>query len=275
MIGKKEISETLALSCIESYFLAWLNRNYDVTKLYSDSFISLRQAFDDFSRGATYQNYCFLPRIQDVAEEYGVVTHNYIKCNAKDAKKIIKEQSEKDLYLIRVNTSFFTDYKRASWREDHYVCVDKNLAWINQYPLSDGVFTEERFNEVYDGAVCIYKLRDLSIVPPDNITEQYTAQKFTEEELPGTLSALESAIGVLRVSRKRIAKYYSSKKTVKELLDKETACMDRMYFDIHLRKLKELKKEEIDLAEAYKEFYAGSKYIVETEKKIAEVLKNG
>ena len=52
MITKKEISETLSLSCVENYFLAWLNRYYDVTKLYGNSSISLKQAFDDFANGA-------------------------------------------------------------------------------------------------------------------------------------------------------------------------------------------------------------------------------
>ena len=66
MINKKEISEALALSCVESYFLAWLGKYYDVSNLYGHSFISLKQAFDDFSHGAMYQNYCYLPRLQDI-----------------------------------------------------------------------------------------------------------------------------------------------------------------------------------------------------------------
>ena len=97
MIEKKEISEALALSCVESYFLAWLNKYYDVSELYGYSFISLKQAFDDFAHGAMYQNYCYLPRLQDVAEEYGVVRHEYHSCSVKEALKLLKTQSEEDL----------------------------------------------------------------------------------------------------------------------------------------------------------------------------------
>ena len=145
MITKKDISETLALSCVESYFLAWLKRYYDVSKLYGNSFVSLKQVFDDFSHGAMYQNYCYIPRLQDVAEEYGIVTHEYFVCSAEKALEILKKQSDTELYLIRVNTAFFTDYKRASWREDHYICVNEKLEWINQYPLSNGIFDEKNF----------------------------------------------------------------------------------------------------------------------------------
>ncbi len=274
MINKKEISEALALSCVESYFLAWLKSHYDVSKLYGNSFISLKQVFDDFSQGAMYQNYCYLPRLQDIAEEYGVVAHEYRSCSWKEAMEMLKNQSAKDLYLIRVNTAFFTGYKRSSWREDHYICVNKNLEWINQYPLSEGTFDEERFIEIYDGAVCIYRVNDPSVELPDCVTLQYGGQSFEVSELPNGLGALESAIGILRVSRKRLKKYYENNARVRELLHEEIACMDRIYFDVHLRRLKEMKKQEMDKRKAYSELYEKIVYIIEIEKKISEALKN-
>ena len=273
MINKKEISEALALSCVESYFLAWLNRYYEVSNLYGNSFISLKQAFDDFSHGAMYQNYCYLPRLQDIAEEYGVVRHEYCACSAKEALDLLRNQADDDLYLIRVNTAFFTDYKRSSWREDHYICVNRNLEWINQYPLSEGAFTEERFMEVYDGAVCIYRMEDRAMTLPDYATLQYTMQDFDVQELPSSLGALESAIGVLRVSRKRLEQYYSTNVKVKALLREEITCMDKIYFDVHLRRLKEIKKEEVDKVKAYSDLYQKIVYIIDIERKISGALK--
>lgn len=275
MITKKEISETLSLSCVENYFLAWLNRYYDVTKLYGNSFISLKQAFDDFANGAMYQNYCYLPRLQDIAEEYGVVEHLYLPCSAKEALKILGNQNEDDLFLIRVNTAFFIGYKRSSWREDHYICVNNKLEWINEYPLSEGKFTEERFTEVYDGAVCIYKVKDTKTDLPDYASMQFKMQDFDLKELPNNLSALESAIGVLRVSRKRLARYYFKNENVNSLLNEEIGCMDKIYFDVHLRRLKEFKKEEVNKIKAYSELYQKIVYILEIEKKVAEVLNDG
>ncbi len=273
MITKKEISEVLALSCVESYFLAWLQRYYDVRRLYGESFITLKQVFDDFSHGAMYQNYCYIPRLQDVAEEYGVVKHEYHTCSAKEAISILRRQAEADLYLIRVNTAFFTNYKRSSWREDHYICVDQNLKWINQYPLSEGEFTEERFAEIYDGAICCYKLNDSSIDIPDCVKLEYCVQSFDVKALPNSLGDLESAVGILRVSRKRLEKYYESNTRVCALLHEENLCMDKIYFDIHLRALKELRKEGFDRAKAYSELYEKIVEIVELEKNISEALK--
>ena len=273
MINKKEISEALALSCVESYFLAWLNRYYEVSNLYSNSFISLKQAFDDFSHGAMYQNYCYLPRLQDIAEEYGVVKHEYRACSVKEALELLRNQADDDLYLIRINTAFFTDYKRSSWREDHYICVNRNLEWINQYPLSEGTFTEERFMEVYDGAVCIYRMEDRTMTLPDYATLQYTMQDFDVQELPNSLGALESAIGVLRVSRKRLEQYYSVNAKVKALLREEITYMDKIYFDVHLRRLKEIKKEEVDIVKAYSDLYQKIVYIIDIERKISGALK--
>ena len=273
MINKKEISEALALSCVESYFLAWLNRYYEVSNLYGNSFISLKQAFDDFSHGAMYENYCYLPRLQDIAEEYGVVRHEYRACSAKEALNLLRNQADDDLYLIRVNTAFFTGYKRSSWREDHYICVNKNLEWINQYPLSEGVFTEERFMEVYDGAVCIYKIEDKTVDLPNYVSLQYAMQDFGIQELPNGLGALESAIGVLRVSRKRLEQYYSANEVVRALLREEIICMDKIYFDVHLRRLQEIKKEEVDRVKAYSDLYQKIVYIIEIERKISGALK--
>ena len=273
MINKKEISEALALSCVESYFLAWLNRYYEVSNLYCNSYISLKQVFNDFTHGAMYQNYCYLPRLQDIAEEYGVVNHQYHSCSTKEALELLRNQADDDLCLIRVNTAFFTGFKRSSWREDHYICVNKNLEWINQYPLSEGVFTEERFEEVYDGAVCIYSMKDSTVDLPDYVSSQYAIQDFNMQELPSNLGALESAIGVLRVSRKRLEQYYRTNVKVKELLNEEIICMDKIYFDIHLRRIKEIKKEEVDKIKAYSKLYKKIVYIVDIERKISGALK--
>ena len=274
MINKKEISEALALSCVESYFLAWLGKYYDVSNLYGHSFISLKQAFDDFSHGAIYENYYYLPRLQDVAEGYGVVKHEYHSCSIQKALELLKNQGDDNLCLIRVNTGFFTGYKREAWREDHYICVNKNLEWINQYPLSEGAFTEKRFMEVYDGAVCIYKMNNSTLTLLDYATLQYTMQDFDIRELPRGLGALESALGILRVSRKRLERYYNSKPKVKELLRELIVCMDKIYFDVHFRRLKEIKKETSNKEKAYSELYEKIEYIIELERKISEELKD-
>lgn len=71
MITKREITEALALSCVESYFLAWLAKRFDVSKLYGESFVPIGQVFDDFAQGAKYEAYEGVPRIQETAEKAG------------------------------------------------------------------------------------------------------------------------------------------------------------------------------------------------------------
>ena len=83
------------------------------------------------------------------------------------------------------------------------------------------------------------------------------------------------SLGVLRVSRKRLARYYVKNENVNSLLNEEIGCMDKIYFDVHLRRLKEFKKEEVNKIKAYSELYQKIVYILEIEKKIAEVLNDG
>ena len=273
MLTKKEISESLSLSCVESYFLAWLKRYYNVRNLYGNSFVSLGQVFDDFAHGATYQNYCYIPRLQDVAEEYGIVEHEFINCSAQNAIEIIKEQDENQLCMIRVNGAFFLGFKRSSWREDHYVCVDKELKWINEYPLSEGEFEKEQFCKIFDGAVLKYSIKDKEIIPPDFSTDGLKNQCFTMDDLPHSLRDMESAIGVLRVTRKRLEKYYWENVTICSVLRDENRLLDKLYFDVHLRHLKENAGEVIDRKKVYGELKEKLEFIIQAERRISEILK--
>ncbi len=166
MITKREITEALALSCVESYFLAWLAKRFDVSKLYGESFVPIGQVFDDFAQGAKYEAYEGVPRIQETAEKAGIAAHVYsvfpmgVPGSREKLAECLKNQREEDLCLMHVNEAFFAEYKRKAWREDHYICVDGSLCWLNQYPLSEGRFTEERLKEVSGNAVCTYAFRN-------------------------------------------------------------------------------------------------------------------
>ena len=202
-----------------------------------------------------------------------MVTHEYRTCSGEEVIELLKNQSKTDLYLISVNNSFFAEYKRAAWREDHYICVNENLEWINQYPLSNGFFNENRFMEVYGGAICIYRVNDLSVKIPDCINEQYKAQNFRISEFPNNLESLESALGVLRVSRKRLENYYKDSETVRELLYEENVYMDKVYFDVHLHRLKETRAVGIGNMKVYDGLYEKIINIIDMEKRISEELK--
>jgi len=253
---------------VEKYFLAWLKEHYDVKKLYGQSFVGIGQVFDDFARGAAYENYCYIPRLQDTAEDYGLVKHNFLSCGANVALKALRGQAKDELCLIRVITRFFLNQKRASWREDHYICVDKNLHWINEYPLSEGDFTEESFAEVYDGGICMYTLNDLTAEPLDECTEEIRLQNF--EKLPQMgLQKYEGALGILRVTRKRLKEYYLENERAQAALKEEIALLDRLYFKARMQQIKLLKGEKAEHVATEEEMQE----IVQCEKRLKEALK--
>lgn len=277
IIRKQDITQALYLSCVENYFLAWLGKMYDVTKLYGSTFVGLGQLFDDFSRGATYENYCNIPRLQDVAEEYGIVRHEYRRCSAKDAVRVLREQPKSTLCLARVNTSFFEGYKRASWREDHYICIDGELLWLNQYPLSEGKYDFEQFCRVYDGAMVLYMPGDLNVIPPDSQREEIAGQRFDSVRMPERISGVESAIGVLRVTRRRMGKYYAGNERLQTLLQKEVKLLDEMYFLLRLKQIKQ--QSGVDKAACRQRTMDAIEEPLEKvfalEREMAEVMRNG
>lgn len=277
MITRIDLAKALHLSCVENYFLAWLNRYYAVEKLYGQSFVSIGQIFDEFAHGATYENYCTIPRLQDVAEEYGIAVHEYKRLKTDEAIEYMKSQREKTLCLARVNTNFFDYYRRSSWREDHYICIDGTLTWLNQYPLSDGVFTYTAFDRVYDGALSVYRLKDLSVTPPDKMSEEISRQDLKEIKLPERLQSIESAIGILRVTRRRMAAYYCDNAEATAILTKEIQTLDEMYFMIRMKQIKESGgADKNELRTGVKEnLKVPLEKVLEAERHMQEVMRNG
>lgn len=262
MIGKKELSEVLSLSCVENYFLPWLNQYYDIRNLYGKDFLSVQEILNDFNNGVLYENYYGIKRIQDVAESYGITKHQFYQANFDELLKLIQNDN---LILIRVNHNFFKTYKRRAWREDHYIMIDKELNWLNQYPLSDGKFSLEELKEVYDGAVCIYQINNLNIKFNDNLSLKLINQDFTNIKIPYAITSLEGAVGVLRITRKRLKEYYHNILVIQEILNEEITYLDKLYFQIRLIELKGLGDKCLeDLIEP----------IIKYEKRIREALEN-
>lgn len=265
MINKKQVSDALALSCVEYYFLAWLAQYYSVEKLYVESFVSLKKVFDDFSCGGKYETYGGIPRMQDVAERCGVTEHTFENISAECALKSIKNQSETELCLVRVNDTFFSEYKRKAWREDHYICVGNELDWINEYPLSDGKMDSNIFKQVYDGAMCTYRLKDIHKEPTNDIYTKLRYQEFDNINPYIGLDNFENALGVLRVSRKRLLKLYEWNIGISAILRDENALLDKLYLCVHYLKIRSNNDDNA--------VYGKIKNLIQMEQTIKELLK--
>ena len=265
MIDKKQLTEILYLSCVENYYLAWLKEHYDIRNLYGNQFISLKQVFYDFKFGANYESYYQVSRLQDIAEYSGITKHNYFNCQLKEAFNIIQSQNNDSLCLIKVNEKFFKTFKRFAWRADHYICVDAYLEWINQYPLSSGSFTLKQLEDCYGGCLCIYRLGDLSVEMIDNVSEALIREDFDIKDIPVTLKDLHSAIGILRITRKRLKDYYHNNKKIQSLFTYLVDYLDKLYFQIKVMELRGLGSKKIsDLVSP----------IIDYERQISKELKN-
>ena len=269
MITKQELSSALNISCVENYFLAWLEKYFDITKLYGIEFLSLFDVLKDFSKGVKYQEYCGIRRLQDVAEELGVTKHQYFECGSLEALQLIKDNKD-SLCLVRVNSSFFDKFKRKPWRDDHFICVNEYLEWVNQYPLSEGKLSYEEFDLYYDGVLCIYNLDNINKEIPNKITDIILTKNSFELFIPSDFETFESAISIFLITRRRLYEYYKDIEQLKYIIGEEIAYLNYLSY-IYYSKV--FKKIEIDDPGKIK-MESDIKRIVDYEDRIIEVLRN-
>ena len=172
--------------------------------LYAESFVPFREVTNAFlNEGVSYENYP-LVRLQETSEKLGLTEHRY-------SKKFHYQKNK--LNLIRVNQEFFNRSKLLPWRADHYIAIEKvkdGYVYWNNYPLSEGSISENRTNEIYDGACLVFqgvgefnehKYRELCALQYARIANQSVDEaRITEEKLVN----LRDALLVLKVLRKRI-----------------------------------------------------------------------
>ncbi len=271
MIGKKELSEALALSCVEKYFLAWLKSEYDVSSLYGYSFVEIKRVLEDFAKGARYEDYRSVPRLQDTAEDFGITGHSYFPapqgapCSPETALQFVRQQGSADLCLIRVNAAYSARFKRSAWRSDHYICVDAQLNWANEYPLSEGRFTKAEFMQSFGGAICLYKLKDTQKRSGSDCEKRIKEQDFFDIRPGIGIKKFEDAVGILRVTRRRMAEYFRAEGKLCELWQEECGLLDKLYFDVRMQELRQGGNES--------ELYRKINEIILSERKIAEEMK--
>ena len=263
MMNKNDLLNQLHLSCVENYFLAWLSKYYDVSKLYGLEFRSVVDILDDFSKDITYENYYKISRIQDLAKKYNIVNKMVFSNNAYDALSIIENLDDNSLCLMKVNNLFYKELPRTPWRDDHFILVDSKLNWINQYPLSEGTFTYGDYVRCYDNLLLIYQINDLTISLEDEITSKIKNQLFNLKGIPAKLSDLESAVGILRITRKRLKEYYKDNILAYTVLTEEVDLLDKLYLQI---------RRDILKGNLNKNFKDSIDSIVFFEKKLCEVL---
>ncbi len=199
----KDIYSVHYLSCVEAYFGAWIKNYVPLPALYCTSFLPWDEIVSAFASGARYVDFALIPRIQELAEEAGLTLH-------EKGDLIPTYMNEHDLTLLLVNRSFFT--KQIPWREDHYIAVDKltesKIIFLNEYPMSKAEMFLTDFQEKFGGKCLVYRVQnqDYSLLSRRGDLQREGMKKFFAFKDASSLAvlSLRDAIGILRVSRKRV-----------------------------------------------------------------------
>ena len=210
-----DIGRVHALSCVEAYFGAWIKDYAELPALYAESYLPWEEIVTAFETPSVcYANFPYLPRIQDCAERYGMVTH-------RRERGLPQRRNNGDLMLLYVSEKFFE--KQQPWRGDGCVAVeitDCGVKYFNGYPLESGEIPRAEFVEKSVGESLVYSLAEADAVKKSGVSRlQSPCRASSSCGADFNLKRLRDAIGVLRVSRKRTVEWldwYAQEHSVKK-----------------------------------------------------------
>lgn len=209
------IKDKLGLSCIENYILLILDEiNYNYTKLFFDSYISLDDIiYDFFINKKTFVSFDKIKALQFVAQDEHLLRF--------DIKKLtIDEISEKDKNirrLILVSKEFIQKrYHYTLWRDEHYIFLTDlkdslEYIYINDIPYDKGVISVKELKEIYRGQVLdLTLLTDKGMLNENfhkmifinKLKKRITKIEYNIEDV--TETAFSTWWVILKISRKRI-----------------------------------------------------------------------
>lgn len=189
-----EVNDAPAFSCVEYYFIPWLKAHFPIEKLYPRTIVSYSAAEDAILKEGYVSLKC-IPRIQDLAEQTGLIRHEYEKYDEKIS-------AEACLTLLRVTPQFFRG-KQFAWRGDHYVRLvssDRRYHYVvNEYPAEIRRIKREESN--WREGTCLryfYKGGTMSEGKVD-----FTTWGHDSSFLP-TMIEFRDAVMTYRISLKRL-----------------------------------------------------------------------
>lgn len=215
-IGKKNFRDVYAISCVESYILAFLkNKGINISYLYCNSFISTNHVMNDiYIQGAKYADYEGIARIQDTAIELGILELKGVCCD--NLEFLYKEEFE---YLVGIKPESFSKiYGSQAWRDDHYVYVKKKSAdefyYLNDNPQHEMYLDVHKLKELYDDRYIYFRYVQYKIDKDTLLVkclEQYKNEiQYIDCALPNIeYEVLRDMICLLRISRQRVRDFIS------------------------------------------------------------------
>ena len=232
MRNKELIANVPSISCVENYFLGWcMEQGIGAEILYNRTYLPAGEILADFIYSDTrFENYDKIERIMAVAEGYGVTGHLMaVGLNLENIDSAIRGGR---LALVEVNEHFFENIARKPWRDDHYIWLtektDKGYLYLNNYPLSAGEISVKELTGIYNGRTLVYDKKD-GIAPVfvrDDAERQIWKIIYTDHmdfTLPEDvdLTALRDAMGILKITRRRLADWFKAAGTMGRLTKRE------------------------------------------------------
>lgn len=212
-INKNSLMGYFPLSCVEQYFLTWIERNgINDGKLYTRSFATISEVYENIVN-SSYENFLGVERVMDVAQRYG-----YISYSIKNVMETDEDIQRGDLVLVETTNAFFETMAFKPWRQDHYIwLLEKNsniYSYINQYPLSEGCIAKQELLKYTTLKSIVYKFNDgnksnlwikESLSQLSSIIEQKTISEVSFQGV--SLETTRNFLGIMKVLRERVARW--------------------------------------------------------------------
>lgn len=266
----------IGLSCIENHVMEILQSSgYDIRVLCCSSYISFYDAIDLFlNKEASYVYFDGIPRLQRTMDEIGLAEIMWHDIQSVDLKDLIKTNIDQgNLLLITVDVEKCKEFKIPvrPLREDHYLCIyDYGLETVSMIDDLTGQKVEIKYEDLSNLChieVGVLKEKKLFTLEKykDNITGQLDLigtsikrERDCNQQLDVLMAikellVLREAVGILRVSRKRVLAWlewckdggqynisHSAITTLKELVE----LIDKYYTKIEYFRLRRKKKDE-------------------------------
>jgi len=242
MREKGLIANALSISCVENYFLGWCAEcNISKEVLFSKSYLSASEILNDFlTSGAKFEHYDKIPRVMRVAEVCCATKHIAVK--ELDFALIDKEICSGNLVLVEVGVRFFEHIAIRPWRNDHFIWLTGKIKggykYLNNYPLNEGVLSTSQIKENYNGKTLIYYAQEklnTSIIEQNSAEQLRQMKNFQSEilKMPEKIDpfALRNAVGIIKITRLRIAKWLATIRRYEEacLVERYSAELSNIY----------------------------------------------
>ena len=245
--NKEIFREFYGLSCAENYFLYILFCNrYNYELLYYRSYLPMTDIFFSFTKGKEkYASYSKISRLPDVAVETGLAEFNLLEYSDISGIDIDCDVN----YLIGVKPEFIEyRYKTKLWREDHYLLLcnktgDGEYGYVNDTPRDQGTIKLVELNENYNGKVLSIRLIRGITSSDENVFLSSFKQRLSHQDnlksffCTSEYDNIRDALGVLRISRKRI-KSYCSLYINTEFMDQYLQFLDQEYLALEYCRIK-------------------------------------